>query len=481
MKKWEILLLLLLLLGAFTVRLYRFNGPIADWHSWRQADTAAVSRNFVTHGFDLLHPTIDNISNVQTDGKYENPKGYFFAEFPLYNALQAGLFVTFHYFTLEEWGRLVTIFSSLVAMVFLYLLCRKYANRTTGFFAVFFYAFLPFAIYYSRTILPQSSMTAALLGGIYFFDAFLSESKNSMKTYCLMTLGIMSVAIALLVSPYALFFFTPFLYLAWKKWSTKLIFKWQVYISLVGAILPFVLWRVWMQQYPEGIPSNWWLLNGGNIRFTGSFFYWLFAERLGRLLLGYWGLALLVIGIVIQKKNSGFFYSFLISSLLYMTVIARGNIQHDYYQLIIIPSVAMFLGLGANLLCKKSEHIGKYTGKIILSVVMLFSIIFSWYYVRDFFNINNPSIVAAGKVADALLPKNAKVITFYNGDSTFLYQINRQGWASLEKSLPDMIKMGANYVVIVSPTPNDFSGFGKQYQIVAQSSEYLIVNLNKPL
>src|SRR5258706_2543609 len=173
MKKLEILLLTLLLVGAFVVRLYRFNGPIADWHSWRQADTSAVSRNFVKYGFDLLHPRIDNISNVQTDGKYENPKGYFFAEFPLYNALQAGLFVTFHHFTIEEWGRLVTIFSSLIAMFFLYLLCRKYANKTVGFFTVFFYAFLPFSIYYSRTILPQSSMLASLLGSIYFFDLAL--------------------------------------------------------------------------------------------------------------------------------------------------------------------------------------------------------------------------------------------------------------------------------------------------------------------
>lgn len=146
MKKLECALLALLLVGAFFVRLYRFDSPIADWHSWRQADTASITRNFVKYGFDLLHPRIDNISNVQTEGRYENPNGYFFAEFPLYNAAAASLFMTFHHFTIEEWGRLVTIISSLVAMVFLYLLCKKFANKTVGFFCCIFLCI--FTIYY---------------------------------------------------------------------------------------------------------------------------------------------------------------------------------------------------------------------------------------------------------------------------------------------------------------------------------------------
>ena len=81
MKKLEICLLLFIILGAFIVRLYRFNGPVADWHSWRQADTSAVSRNFAKYGFDLLHPKFEDISNVASG--LDNPKGYRFVEFPI--------------------------------------------------------------------------------------------------------------------------------------------------------------------------------------------------------------------------------------------------------------------------------------------------------------------------------------------------------------------------------------------------------------
>ena len=41
----KILFVIILLLG-FGVRLYKITSPIADWHSWRQADTASVTRNF---------------------------------------------------------------------------------------------------------------------------------------------------------------------------------------------------------------------------------------------------------------------------------------------------------------------------------------------------------------------------------------------------------------------------------------------------
>ena len=45
--KVEYLLLSLIILIGFVARVYKLDSPIADWHSWRQADTAAVTRNFI--------------------------------------------------------------------------------------------------------------------------------------------------------------------------------------------------------------------------------------------------------------------------------------------------------------------------------------------------------------------------------------------------------------------------------------------------
>ena len=59
----KILFVIILLLG-FGVRLYKITSPIADWHSWRQADTASVTRNFVKYGVDMLYPRYDDFSDV---------------------------------------------------------------------------------------------------------------------------------------------------------------------------------------------------------------------------------------------------------------------------------------------------------------------------------------------------------------------------------------------------------------------------------
>lgn len=487
MNKIGFFLLVIIFLAAFIFRLYKFNNPIADWHSWRQADTSAVSRNFVNFGFDLLHPRFDDLSNVPSG--LDNPNGYRFVEFPLYNLAQAGFYKIFNYFSLEESGRLVTIFSSLFSGLIIYLLVKKYAGEISALISLFFFAFLPFNIYYSRTILPDTSMVTAMLGGIFFFDAWLSEKKISVLNYKFL-LALIFTASALLLKPYAIFFTLPIIYLAFKEFKFNFVIKWQLWFFLILSILPLILWRVWMLQFPEGIPVNDWLFNAGNIRFKGAFFYWIFGERIAKLILGYWALPLLILGFLaatkknfLKIKEGGiFFFSFLLSSLIYLFVIARGNVQHDYYQILIIPTLVIFLGLGGEFLLKSSDdNISKIFSYFIFIICVFFTLSFSWYFIRDYFNINNPSLISGGLAVDRLTAKNAKIIALYDGDTSFLYQTKRKGWASFEKPLPEMIKMGANYLVLINPTEKDLKGFGKEFKIFALDKNYLILDLSTRL
>ena len=51
--------ILLVLLTAIIPRLPYVPVPIVGWHAWRQADTAAIARNFYRDGMNLLYPAID--------------------------------------------------------------------------------------------------------------------------------------------------------------------------------------------------------------------------------------------------------------------------------------------------------------------------------------------------------------------------------------------------------------------------------------
>lgn len=469
-------IILLILLFGFLVRLYGFTNPIADWHSWRQADTSSVSRNFVDKGFDLLHPTYQDLSNVPSG--HENPQGYRFVEFPLYNALQAGLFVIFHRFTLEEWGRIITIFASLVSTIFIYLLVKKYLNSTAGIFSAFFYTFLPYNIYYGRVILPDPSMVAAVLSGVYFFDKWL-EAKEKKKKIIFYVLAIVSTTSALLLKPYAIFFMLPMLYIAWQKFGLKMILRWQLWLFCLIAPIPLILWRIWMTQYPEGIPVSAWLLNGNGIRFRPAFFRWIVYERLIKLIAGYIGVLLLFLGTyrIFRIKHTWFFLSFFTGSILYVTIFATGNVQHDYYQILIMPTTAIVFGIGADYLFSlKKEIKGISLGKSALVILTISAFYFSWQQVKDYFNINNRSIVIAGNAVDKLIPKDAKIIANLTGDTSFLYQTRRSGWASFEHPIPEMVKLGASYLVLVNPTDEDLQ-LGKTYKIVSKTDKYVLFKL----
>jgi len=451
--------LLMILLLALGLRLYRINSPIADWHSWRQADTAAVSRNFIKRGFDLLYPRFDDLSNIAS-GK-ENPEGYRFVEFPIYNLSHAFLGKTFSFWNLEVWGRLTSIIASLFSLFFLYLIVKKHLGERSALWAAFFFAVLPFNIYYSRTILPEAMMVSMALGAICFFDS------------CWVVSAILA-ALAILLKPFTVFLIVPaVLYLAWQK-KFKLA---SLLIYWFASLLPFLLWRWWMSRFPEGIPANDWLLNANNIRFKPAFFYWLFAERIGKLILGYWGVFLFGLGLVVRfkKKEGWFFYIWLTGILAYFIVFAAGNIQHDYYQLLAVPVICVFLAKGADFLLLPKEYFSCPISYLLLAVCCLFMFSFSWYHVRDFFNINNPIIVKAGQAVDELLPLDAKVIAPYGGDTAFLYQTNRQGWP-VGIEVRKFIKLGATHYVNINFGP-ETDWLMSEYKVLQKTSDYVIVKL----
>ncbi len=474
-----------ILLLAFALRLYKLSEPIADWHSWRQSDTAAVSKIYIQDGIDLLHPRYFDISNIQSG--QDNPEGYRFVEFPLFNLVHVGVNYAIPMLGIDASARFTTILFSLMATVFIFLITRKYFSERAALFAAFFYAVLPFSIYYGRTVLPDTAMIASVLGGIYFFSLWTEEKskvkhqkeKSQIKSQNLYFLtALLFTASSLLFKPYALFFLLPIAVLAFEKFGWSTLKKWPLWVFAVLSVVPLAAWRLWIMQFPEGIPASGWLFNAGNIRFKGAYFYWIFGERISQLILGYY-VTFAVMGLFKHKfeKHFWFFISFFVSSIVYLIVIARGNVQHDYYQIAIIPSLAILIGRGVDFLLSIDGKVNRYISVTVITVSTFFMIFLSWYHVRDYFNINNPNMVEAGKYADSVLPDNAKVIAPLDGDTTFLYYINRQGWPAFQDSTEGLIQKGATHMILLDPTEQTRAEMNEKYQVIASESGYIIVEL----
>jgi 4-amino-4-deoxy-L-arabinose transferase-like glycosyltransferase len=470
-KRLEIFLLTLLLLAALFVRLYKIGRPIGDWHSWRQADTAAVARNFIKEGYNPFIPRYDDMSS-QTNA-LANPNRYRFVEFPIYNSLIAGVW----YFTgvYDIYARLTTVVISLFSILLLYLIVKKYSGIRVAFLAAFFFAFIPYNIFYSTAVLPAPFMVFSLLLLYWAFDKWLEDTKK----WSWYVIAAIAANVAILSWPIALIFTLPPIYLAFKKFGMDFVKKPSLWVFAFIAIAPFGLWRLWMSKFPEGIPNWQFLINEGNIRFKGAFFRWIFQQRLGQLILTVGGIPLLVLGLIKKPGREGLYYlAFLASSLIYITIFASGNVRHDYYQIPIIPSLSIFMAIGTNfLLSLPKDHFSRYVGPIIAVVCLGFLFAFGFYEIRGYYWINKPQIVEAGRAVDQLLPKDATVIAPYNGDTAFLYQTNRHGYPIVDRPLEKLIKEGTKYLVSVDPNDAGISNLAKNCKVIKQTNDYVIIKM----
>ena len=471
------MLSLILILG-FTVRLYKIGNPVADWHSWRQADTASVSRVYVQQGINLLIPRYHDISSIQT-GIF-NPQGYRMVEFPFYNALNAILAKTFASISLEVWARLITIACALTTSFFLYLIGRRVIGKWGGLLSAFFYLFIPYNIYFTRVILPDPM---GVMFGTVSLWAFLEFYVTDRKY--LPYISAIFFGLAMLMKPYLGFYLFPIIYLAIKKYGIKQFFKDRkliigTLVYLAVSFIPFFLWRAWESKFPEGIPFYTWAFNGNLIRFKPSWWYWIFGERLGHLILGSLGLIPFIFGLLNTKVKNLLVQIFFGGALVYLAVVADANTMHDYYQILIIPAVALAVAAGSVYLWNGGIF-NKFLTRSVLVISIGVMMITGWNQIVGDYNINHPEIVEAGKEVDRITPKNALVVAPYDGDTAFLYQTDRWGWPAIDNSIDNIIKEGASYYVSVDLNSADTKMIESRFKTVEKTDKYIIINLREPL
>lgn len=471
----EYILLSIILIIGFIVRLYKIDNPVADWHSWRQADTASVSRTFLEKGINLLYPRYHDISSIQTG--FYNPKGYRFVEFPLYNLIHAVLASYFPSFSLEVWGRLLSSFFSIVSAFVLFLIGRRFLGYLGGILSTFFFLFIPFNVYFSRVILPEPMAVMFGLFGLWFFIKFIDSDRHFF-----LVLSGLTFAISLLLKPFTVFFLVPAIYLTLKKYGSERLLKEAKVLILLLIFLdlvfiPLLLWRIWINQYPYGIPHFEWAFNGDKIRFRLSFWRWIFGERLGHLILGGWGLIPFAFGLL-RKVKENFNLFFILGMFLYVIVVATASVRHDYYQILIIPAVSLILAQGSIAMWETKE-LNKSISRFLLIFSVFIMLVAGALQVKEFYSINHPEIIEAGSAVDRLVPKDALVIAPYNGDTALLYQTKRWGWPVVETSIEETIEKGASYFVTVNWGDPDTKYVEENYRILEKTEKYLIADLTQ--
>lgn len=433
MSRWQFFILIISLLIGLTLRLYKFNSPIADWHSFRQVDTVSVTKNFLINGVDFLHPTYHDLSSTQS-GK-DNPKGYRMVEFPIYNLLSMATQKITN-LNVDQASRITSIVLSISTALIIFLWVYSITHLfTPAIFSMLVFLLLPFNIYFNRTTLPENAAVFFMVLSLYL------QKINPI-------IASISLGISALIKPFTLILAGPislYLLLKTKKFKHNSAIRLLIYGAI--TLIPLYLWRQWINQYPEGIPASAWLLNfsdkpifpqwykGHNLDFLNSLLFirpywwrWLILERITILILGGLGVIPLFLGLVYKKNyiNTINFLS-LLSIFLYFVIVPGGNIQHDYYQILIIPFISIITGCGLYYISNFTFNSKLLSLFSIISILFL-SLFFSAEKILPNYKINHPEIITAGKKVNEITPKNSIIIAPYNGDTALLYQTNRSGF-----------------------------------------------------
>lgn len=475
----DILILFFILTIAFFFRLYKINTPLADFHSWRQVDTAAVSRNFAKNGIDMLHPIYDDLSNVQSG--YENPNGYRMVEFPIYNAIVSVLYRTFPFFSLEIWGRLTTIIFSLIIISIIYYLLLKENTRRSAIFASLIYSVFPFFVFFSRVVLPETTALAFAMLSIFFLYLNMDRKQQGYSGFFSTVLSTFFFALALLVKPTVIFYLLPVLVLFYRKYKLSLIKKLGFYLYFIVIIVPLFAWRTYIKNFPEGIPVSDWLFTSvntsqglKNIMFRPSFFRWIFFERINNLILGGYLTFFFLLGIISKHKKK-LLLSFLIAIITYVLVFQGGNVQHEYYQTLILPVLAMMVGLGIDFVFEnKKNFISPFFVLLFTFLIFGFSFYFSYFRVADYYQYSQ-ELVQEANIIKSLTEKDDLIVTDRIGDTTLLYLSDRRGAPSIFKTPLELKQLGYKY--LITSSEGQISSMRPEFKIIFENEKFTLFKL----
>lgn len=464
-------LLGLILFLALFLRLYRLDNPLADWHAFRQVDTASVTREYVkAQKIDLLRPKYHDLSNIQSG--MDNLEGYRMVEFPFVNALLALILRQWPVLDLVIISRLASILISLGTIAVLFQFIKEISGSKIALLTALLYAILPYSIFYSRVILPEPYFLFFSTFSLWQFYLFAQNKKFNHYG-----LALISLALAALLKPFVVFLAPVYLLIIWQFRQHGLWRDFRVYLFPILAFTPMLLWREWIKNFPQGIPASDWLFNGNGIRLTPAWWRWIFYERLSKLFLGYFGLIFVFSNLFRRGKDFYLYAAWWLGIMLYFVIIATGNVQHDYYQNLALPILVISMARGALIFYEKFRT--KVGLSITLSILTL-SLYFAWQEVSGYFNVNHQEYIVAGQALDKLVDPQALVIAPAMGDTQFLFQTNRRGWP-IGFEIEDKINKGAS-IYVSSSYDWEAKALEEKYQVLAKNENYIIIDLkaNKP-
>jgi len=423
---------------AIAPRLYHLYAPVIGVHSWRQADTAAIARNFTEAPFSLgsfLYSQVD-----------WGGGGYAETEFPLYPALVSLLYRLFG--VQEAYARGLSVVFSVVGLYFLYRLVNLFFNQSVAFWSALFYAILPLSVFYGRTVQPESLVVMSSLGGLYFFKRWLSTEK---RIDLLASCVFVAIAILLKVLP-VVYLGLPLLFLAALKYKKQLFQRIDLWIYALALLGITALWYTHAHQIYLDTGLTFGFFSGDTDRYEWakllSLQYWL--DIIFRVMVRHFavlGFVIALIGLTYRRENAEdwFWEAGIFSSFLAGALAPTSSYVHEYYQLPVMFFGVVFAGkICASVLSEGAKKWQRLALGIAIALTLTTgSVIYAIDYMQAEDPLQSETFLLSVLVEKYTGPSDRLLVTT-GGDPTLLYLSHRKGWMiSPEEVTPERLEAAA--------------------------------------
>jgi len=450
------LLAAVLALGL-ALRLYGIHNPILDHPGWRQGDEASIARNFAQ--------LKDNIFYPQTD--YDGPPpNYVELELQIVPFAAAQLYRVFGVH--EVFGRLIVIAFSLGTIVLLYLFGRELFGRRAGLIAALLFAIAPGAVYYGRTITPDTDMVFFQTGLLLFWWRWVCDRRPADFWW-----SVFFGAFAWVAKPPALLAFAPVLALVFAVRGRNALRDWSPYAFAALTLAPFFLYfghagRIAEWHWAEGItsqhvlPALWHELTNPAAFVAGAqsafaLMRMLSSTILGPTLFGLTALACFALPRDDRARTRAWFFGTWFAALAAYTAVVVNVERVDYYLLPWLPFACLLVSGALDHIASSAVERSTFTldrrglviGIVLATVVVTYS---NMLEIHPYYTWSRPVYSAAAELDTALGRDCLIVMGHY--DPSVLYSIGRRGWEEdpLQWNVHDMtsaVHKGACYFVAV--------------------------------
>ena len=324
---------LIIVLG-FAVRGVTFKTPLLDHHAWRQADTAAISRNFVRDDLNPLHPQVD-WRGAMASGRIETG-------LELFAFLVAVLSLPGEFN--HETGRLLAAALFVASAVMVHGFTRRRYGEMTALLAVFVYAFgLPLAMYFDRAFMNEPLLMFLCLASLWSASRYVQDG----QTRYWVGVIVATTLIGLVKLPY-LIVWAPIAGLFVERGGLRALARPAI---LVMVVINLVAVAIWYWQIQRAAAET-----GLTVGLTDKLFdpalvfSWRFLERIVRKLArDVFGVTLVFViwgAVVAWRRRQRAELCGLAGFLVYVLVVATGVFRHDYYLLPVVMTSAPLAALG---------------------------------------------------------------------------------------------------------------------------------------